>query len=1051
MGTNGVVTASQVDVNAGLQSNIALTTSSNTLVGGYVSVGNNTLNYYTNGNLSSQVVSGGSITLVNSSANYIVADCSSSTFTNLSAESLIDYVRYYPYSEVYRGGNFPHVQNAPLLGVGEIEAAHHRTAAANRYARESGLDLITAPANVLAVNDGYVWAVNTRYYINAVVNGVTRVFKCFHSGGVWTSTSSTDTTVNNTEYDDGTGLQSLAGNEWVVVYYFRGVEDQDHLYTVYSDKFASAEAARASGVIGNLPEIITSHAMLIGRVIVEQASAVDTANIESVFTTTFTGSTPIVNHNDLVGLQGGSSTDYYHIKSSEYDAIKEETTYPNVNTVVNAGTVTAGAYTDLAALGGTDFTIQEANGASPMEVEFHFSGLTLVPNNITMYAQYSGSAHEVAIEVYNYSTPAWEQVGEMSNTAGKIWYSIPLFNGTNYTSAGTAKFRVRHVSNGVNTHFFYFDYIKFGRSLASGAGVNDHGALLGLGDNDHPQYQLTSATSAITSLAMNTSERNNYFYTSNNTFANSTHSHGAVSLALTNINGTTASASNGLTLSLSVNAGGAGDGGNVIAAGGSTAATTGTIVFSNSNGVSFGLNGATVTAQHNGLTNAGAFLASNVSSNYVQTANTTAYTSYTTQSVQTQNSVLINGASGTFSLAQHTHSHGFGTVSTAGSDLVVGTSNSNGITLGVPKWITTAAAGGGNTLTISGSNGSLQTNGLTVLGSGVAQVYTTTGNQFVVSVPSGGGAGDGWNPIAAGGSTGNSTQSIVFGNANGVSFSLNGSTVEPSHTLAYATHSHGNISLALTNLTGTTASASNGMTLSLSGNAAGGGAAVTVGGWEVFPAGNNTTASSLGQRSLYFQKLHPDVNYSFNNFELRMSNSMVTTTNNSAAVSYTLFYGLYSQDTNNSYNSIATSSMYIAGSMSSSNSAGITVSQGGSSFTTQASTTVASLMSGYKHLYLPFTSTITADGHYAFAIMASSTTTGGTGALRLALVNETVINNLTIGKIYGSTVLASNSTFVGDFGQGVYSATTSALPASVAKSQMSNAVSQARLYIQLDV
>jgi hypothetical protein len=44
---------------------------------------------------------------------------------------------------------------------------------------------------------------------------------------------------------------------------------------------------------------------------------------------------------------------------------------------------------------------------------------------------------------------------------------------------------------------------------------------------------------------------NNYFYTSNNTFANSTHSHGNPTLNLTNINGTTASASNGLTLSLS--------------------------------------------------------------------------------------------------------------------------------------------------------------------------------------------------------------------------------------------------------------------------------------------------------------------------------------------------------------------------------------------------------------------------------------------------------------------------------------------------------------------
>lgn len=137
------------------------------------------------------------------------------------------------------------------------------------------------------------------------------------------------------------------------------------------------------------------------------------------------------------------------------------------------------------------------------------------------------------------------------------------------------------------------------------------------------------------------------------TAANSTHSHGNPALALTNINGTTASASNGLTLSLSAivpvqtnqtgnfyvsgnttqlsstagldlrsvsfegagiasvgvsngrvlvsvpSGGGAGDGYNILAAGGATAGTAATIQFSNANGVSFGLDGSTITASVN--------------------------------------------------------------------------------------------------------------------------------------------------------------------------------------------------------------------------------------------------------------------------------------------------------------------------------------------------------------------------------------------------------------------------------------------------------------------
>jgi hypothetical protein len=202
---------------------------------------------------------------------------------------------------------------------------------------------------------------------------------------------------------------------------------------------------------------------------------------------------------------------------------------------------------------------------------------------------------------------------------------------------------------------------------------------------------------------------------------------------------------------------------------------------------------------------------------------------------------------------------------------------------------------------------------------------------------------------------------------------------------------------------------------------------------------------------LYLQKMHPEQNYSFNNFELRMSGSFVSSTN-SQVVAHTIKYGLYSQDTNNSYNSIATSQMVISASYNSSTAYGITVSQGAGSYTvTSNNTALASYITGQKHLYLPFTSTITADGHYAFGILISSNSTVGTSPFRMALWQNSVINNLTIGKIQATTILASNSTFVGDFAQGAYNTTTGAMPSAVAKSQMTNAISQMRLYMQLDV
>ncbi|MFA5037250.1 MAG: hypothetical protein WC479_08755, partial [Candidatus Izemoplasmatales bacterium] len=90
--------------------------------------------------------------------------------------------------------------------------------------------------------------------------------------------------------------------------------------------------------------------------------------------------------------------------------------------------------------------------------------------------------------------------------------------------------------------------------------------------------------------------------------------------------------------------GGSRDGGNIIAAGGVTAASTGTVIFSNDNNVSFGLVGSVVTA-----------------------------------------SVDISAAAS----SDHTHGPIFTTSITG--DVLTHSSTNNGLILGVPEWLTTAA------------------------------------------------------------------------------------------------------------------------------------------------------------------------------------------------------------------------------------------------------------------------------------------------------------------------------------------------------------------------
>ncbi len=482
---------------------------------------------------------------------------------------------------------------------------------------------------------------------------------------------------------------------------------------------------------------------------------------------------------------------------------------------------------------------------------------------------------------------------------------------------------------------------------------------------------------------------------------------------------------------------------------GTNTISSGTLSFADSNGISFGMatNGVITGTVKTDYQSAGAYL-------------TTA---------QPVGAYLTTAA-------QSNHSHNFATTTTNGSVIVVGTTNSAGVTIGVPPYLTTTAA------------------------------------QSVQPVA-----------YAAGGTT-NNFSTLAFGNSNGLSWSTGTQGVFPSvavlttamasnagsnfmstseranyfatnaNTFANSTHSHGNPTLALTNINGTTASASNGFTLSLS--AAGGvvnqtgpniaapgvtvtdgtvvfqtsptvtfgmagsvmtasvagGAAGTIGGWEPNMAGDNTTFSTLGQNSLYLQKIVPGNNISFNYIELRASGSTASSAV-SANAPHTIQYGLYSLNTaNNSYGSIATSQMYVNASYSSNASMGLTISQGAASYTdSSAGTVIGSQLSGFKHFYMPFTNTMSAGINYAVGILVSSTTAGNTGPLRLAFLEQSIINNVVIGKIYASTVLGSNSTYVGDYAQGVYATTTGAMPASIAKSQMTNAISQMRLYLQFEV
>ncbi len=201
---------------------------------------------------------------------------------------------------------------------------------------------------------------------------------------------------------------------------------------------------------------------------------------------------------------------------------------------------------------------------------------------------------------------------------------------------------------------------------------------------------------------------------------------------------TTAMASNAATIS------------NVRVSAGTTSNLLSAITFSNSNGVSFGINGSTMTASHNGLTTARA-------SNDAIGLN----------SAQSNVTWTLNSAG--LSL----DARGYAGTGTSATNASI-TLNSNGLAISV------AAPGGGGAINVSAgtTSGNLQT---LQFDNGNGVTFGLDGSTVTASVAAGAGGG-----VAIADGVGTQTSGTVqFSNSNNITFGLNNGTMTASYQGPY--------------------------------------------------------------------------------------------------------------------------------------------------------------------------------------------------------------------------------------------------------------------------
>jgi hypothetical protein len=115
-------------------------------------------------------------------------------------------------------------------------------------------------------------------------------------------------------------LATLGNNKYVVNWIYRFIDGSSlpKIAIVLSPSEYSKMAEAAVASVPTIPTILSRQALLIGKIITV-AGASSASQIDSAFTQNFSYAA-MANHNNLTGIQGGQTDEYYHLTSAEYSS-----------------------------------------------------------------------------------------------------------------------------------------------------------------------------------------------------------------------------------------------------------------------------------------------------------------------------------------------------------------------------------------------------------------------------------------------------------------------------------------------------------------------------------------------------------------------------------------------------------------------------------------------------------------------------------------------------------------------------------------------------------
>jgi len=234
--------------------------------------------------------------------------------TDISTVTLTDQI---PVGTVYRHNSTVHISNVPLnLANYDAKSAFRLF---EKYGRDRIYGMITTETGdrKLAITAGVLYFAFWRFTTAALDTSGSDTFNYFYNDGDWQQATSS-TTIDNLQYNDyGTGLATLASQQYGVHWAY--LSNGGTLHVVYGQGSYTESEAREAEIPSNMPAEVIQTGILIAKIIVKK-SETNLFTIIYPWETLITGSVAS-EHNGLGGLQGGTAEEYYHLTAAEYAAL----------------------------------------------------------------------------------------------------------------------------------------------------------------------------------------------------------------------------------------------------------------------------------------------------------------------------------------------------------------------------------------------------------------------------------------------------------------------------------------------------------------------------------------------------------------------------------------------------------------------------------------------------------------------------------------------------------------------------------------------------------